>query len=356
MEDYDYNNYNSVFTNNTFNRCGFGLGRYAYNLTIDTSNKVNGKSLRYFEGKTGISLTNEPDIGQLVLNNVNNSEFRGLNISSTSIGLKVVNSNYNTFSNFVLTNNTQIGLDLDNSSFNVIKMNKIEDNNIGFSLFRSRNNTIAGNLVKNNPGKIDYSVGNLIYYNSFIGNYFEVGSDGDTNIWEKGQRGNYWSNYMDKYPNATNNGIVWDTPYDVYKDNYVWEQDRYPLVYIPFSEFGTPNLSMISNDSSNGTVTLQWTSILEARYYLIYRSNSEISSVQGLTPIANTTATTYTENVPEGTYYYVVVAVNEFMSSDISNNIKFEVPPGQTIDGFPLAMIGIICVITLMIKRRSIES
>jgi len=51
---------------------------------------------------------------------------------------------------------------------------------------------------------------------------------GYANFWDDGVEGNYWSDYEEKYPNATEiDGTgIWNTPYVI--DEY--NQDNYPLV------------------------------------------------------------------------------------------------------------------------------
>jgi len=51
---------------------------------------------------------------------------------------------------------------------------------------------------------------------------------GYTNIWDDGVEGNYWSDYEEKYPNATeiDGSGIWDTPYVMDENN----QDNYPIV------------------------------------------------------------------------------------------------------------------------------
>ena len=39
-----------------FTGCGFNIAGWVKSMSIDTSNKVNGKSVRYYENETGISL------------------------------------------------------------------------------------------------------------------------------------------------------------------------------------------------------------------------------------------------------------------------------------------------------------
>jgi len=48
------------------------------------------------------------------------------------------------------------------------------------------------------------------------------------NIWDNGSVGNYWSDYLTEYPNATetNSSGVWNTPYVIDTNN----TDYYPLM------------------------------------------------------------------------------------------------------------------------------
>jgi parallel beta-helix repeat protein len=366
---------NTVFSNNLFTRSGFTIEGWTENITIDTTNKVNGKSIHYFNGQTGLSFVDEIDVGQLILINVNESEFRGFSVSSTSMGIITVNCKENIFSGLYLSNNTQNGMYMINSTFNSIKLSKFEFNDgaINLDMFNTGNNTIVGNMFKNNKHGIssENSRGNRIYNNSFIGNSQIHVDVSYSNIWDNGAIGNYWDDYAVKYPSATHNGSIWDTPYNVSKMAFFGLfYDNFPLAFDPWTQIPSPILSMVSGDGAGGvkTITLTWNPIEDAGYYLVYRSNSSISSVQGLTPIANMTTTEFTENVPSGTWYYAIVAANELKSSKPSNNVQIEgstVPekPGEEeeetpseIDGFPLAMFGIICVITLIVKRKRIES
>lgn len=353
-------NLNDSFTNNLFTRCGFYFeSQDFYSVSIDSSNKVNGKPVRYYELQTGISIINEQDIGQLILVGVNNSEFRGLNLSGSGIGIFSLNSHYNTFTDIISSYNSVNGMYFSYSSFNSITLNKFEFNRIGLYVAYSQNIKIAGNLFKNNTDLgiyMDFSKYNRIYYNSFIANTKHVLVYSDNNNWDNGKIGNYWDDFLQKYPDSYHDGTVWLTEYSTSSLN----RDRYPLIYAPFTQFGAPELSTPSSISSNGTITLQWNAIKEAEYYLVYRSNSEITSLESLTPIANITTTEYSENVPDGTYYYVVVAVNEFKISDISNNAEITIASGpfsdNQIDSFPLAIIGIVCLTSLIVIRKRIET
>ena len=68
-------------------------------------------------------------------------------------------------------------------------------------------------------------------------------------------------------------------------------------------------------------------SIEDVESYLVYTSESPISEsdLPGLTPISEGLSTSLMQSLKNGTYYYVVVAVAEWMASNtsISNVIKY---------------------------------
>ncbi|UYP44744.1 hypothetical protein NEF87_001029 [Candidatus Lokiarchaeum ossiferum] len=80
--------------------------------------------------------------------------------------------------------------------------------------------------------------------------------------------------------------------------------------------------SFYPNPDHDGNVEVDWNSVDEADEYFIFRSTSTIASVEGMDPIAErSSSSTYfnDDNLPDGTYYYVVVACNHNGNSSISN-------------------------------------
>jgi parallel beta-helix repeat protein len=99
----------------------------------------------------------------------------------------------------------------------------------------SDSNTLSGNNITNNHEGIEllYSTSNnAIYDNNFINNTYQVDWYSSTNVWDNGNVGNYWSDYLTRYPNATqvDNSGVWNTPYQIDDNNY----DLYPLA-VPYA-------------------------------------------------------------------------------------------------------------------------
>jgi hypothetical protein len=96
---------------------------------------------------------------------------------------------------------------------------------------------------------------NIIYHNNFLFNQQSEGLDvsipglwvypegfvpGVGNIWDNGKEGNYWSEYENRYSNASKiaNTNIYDTPYYINEYNI----DNYPLI-ASFKDEGNHELS-----------------------------------------------------------------------------------------------------------------
>jgi nitrous oxidase accessory protein NosD len=99
-------------------------------------------------------------------------------------------------------------------------------------------NTIINCNISFNNGtniKLTSSNYNLIYNNNFFtfGNYENQSYDHGTNSWDNGEKGNFWSDFKERYPLATdsNDDGIWDDPYDYEIPGKVEpNKDYYPLV------------------------------------------------------------------------------------------------------------------------------
>jgi parallel beta-helix repeat protein len=160
-----------------------------------------------------------------------NNTVLGNNIKNNKIAIRLYEStNNNVVWNNIKNNSHCITLDFSNN--NSISGNNMTANNYsGILASYSSNNTISGNSIINNAyGFYIYSSPhNIIYHNDFVDNTEQVFSTGSTNFWDDDAgKGNYWSDYKEKYPNATeiDNSGIWDTPYVIDENN----QDNYPIV------------------------------------------------------------------------------------------------------------------------------
>jgi parallel beta-helix repeat protein len=126
------------------------------------------------------------------------------------------------------------GVQLYDSSDNTFETCKFRDNEIGCYLINSFRNAFRFCNFSDNKVvglNVSNSYDNIIYYNTFFNNSVQAWDD-SINHWNSTEIGNYWSDYTEKYPEATdsdNNG-VWDTPYEIPGNS---NKDYYPLVNPP---------------------------------------------------------------------------------------------------------------------------
>ena len=119
----------------------------------------------------------------------------------------------------------------------------------------------------------------------------------------------------------------------------------------------SPVLNEITPDpSTTGDISLVWAPVLAANEYHIYRSDSTITSVNVLTPIATTSAYSFVDlSIPDGNYYYVVVASNDMINSTFSNVVSVSVELPE-VNEFPIIssifILGISSLSALIIYLR----
>jgi hypothetical protein len=214
----------------------------ASNLIIANNTLNNGR---------GLDCTGNRNI---IANNTVNS---GRGISGRGNG-NIISGNHVTNCNytFVPNNPSPYGIIVGGSNNTLIGNYIIGTNGTAINVGTSSNNTIVGNHIADNKvGVYTLNIysqggahGNIIYYNNFTNNIKDVENDViittavSVNSWDNGTIGNYWSDYEERYPNATeiDGSGIWDTPYVI--DEY--NQDNYPLmnpVVIPeFPDDGKP--------------------------------------------------------------------------------------------------------------------
>jgi len=198
--------------------------------------------------------------------------------------------------------------------------NNIISNWNGISLNQCNDNVISENAVAlnvNNGISLQDSLNNSIYRNNFIDNAAQAGLTNSTDIWDDGypSGGNYWSDYTERYPNATETADsgIWNTPYVLDGNN----QDNYPLMF-PVSPPDTtaPTIQILSPASriySTTTIPLMVTlnePASKIRYSLDGNAN--------VTLIGNTTL----NGVPNGSHSITVYATDTAGNS-ASANVQF---------------------------------
>ncbi len=198
-------------------------------LAIVECNNVTIRNLNIKEFTRGIRFTNSSDcfITQNIL--VNNSIGIEMGYVDESY------SNNNTVSGNLIKENKGAGIRLIYGSSNTISGNIITANYEGVSIWgTSGNNIVWNNITSNNRGVYFETSGiNIIHHNNFVNNTNDWWDYGLTpwpfqlpfsvNIWDNGKEGNCW----DTYNGTDNDGDgIGDTPYELYENN----QDNYPLM------------------------------------------------------------------------------------------------------------------------------
>ena len=244
------------------NITGFFYGIYFDSTSYST---FSGNEIRRSDGwgshDAGIYLT-----GLSAYNMISGNKIaeKGNGIRLEGYGFGVYSHNNTVLSNEIESNYVN-GIYIDASTDNSILGNNVSSNGFSFIegngiiLYASSNNTIAGNNVRSNKNGIRVygwasnnnitenditenengivldgdvtNTNNLFYHNNFVGNAVHVaiiGGGHPVNVWDNGSEGNYWDDYLEKYPNATEiDGTgIWDTPYVIDENN----QDNYPIV------------------------------------------------------------------------------------------------------------------------------
>jgi parallel beta-helix repeat protein len=222
---------NSNITNNTVTD-----GQGIYLVYSSNGNTVSENVVR--SSKYGVSVSYSLD-NSIVENNITSCSVSGVHLSEAK--------NITVISNTIKSNN-QHGIALmENSNKNTVSENHIEYNKIGIFVQDSSENLITGNMIiRNDDWGMQLEGGqhsNIIYYNSFIDNrrwksglqvsipglnVSGVWEDGNPNVWDDDEKGNYWSDYLTRYQNATEiDGTgIGDTPFHINPNNI----DNHPVM------------------------------------------------------------------------------------------------------------------------------
>jgi parallel beta-helix repeat protein len=233
-----------VITKNTIANSEVGIY-----IKDSSSNKITGNQV-INNSETGIYLEsshyNTVSENKLVADNIygiratdsTNNAFTGNHVTdSIGTGVYLIGASSNTVSGNTLANNSWGIRMIESSGSNIVSGNNVTNNDFGISIVDSRfNKIVENNIAENRQLSIELrgtQGNNTICHNNFINNNetgFGVSNPWpcNANVWDDGEKGNYWSDYKTRYPNASevDNSGVGDTPYFINVNNI----DRYPLM------------------------------------------------------------------------------------------------------------------------------
>ncbi|MEX2683623.1 MAG: NosD domain-containing protein [Candidatus Sigynarchaeota archaeon] len=142
----------------------------------------------------------------------------------------------------VVTNRGTI--DFQNVTHVYVTLCRISSNRFGVRLVDSNSNTFFKNNITSTSYafSITTSTGNSIYMNAIVNSNTGSATCASTgNLWDNGASGNYWSHYQQENPTATHNGVYWTTPYRI--AGAANATDTRPLVRSPFVVNVAPRLT-----------------------------------------------------------------------------------------------------------------
>lgn len=208
--------------------------------------------------RDAISLQSSSIYNQIYQNTITNNQGNGIYLmfhcSSNTITYNVLNNNsqgiilqiscnMNTISHNNISQNLWGGMMIQDSSYNYVTQNILSENSGGSGIYlylSASNNSLIDNTCADNKCGIrlypnQMTSANKIYHNDFIDNSENTNSTSNPynnasvgiNQWDDNYKGNYWSDYQIRYPEASALYSVWNLPYIIFGTT---NEDRYPLL------------------------------------------------------------------------------------------------------------------------------
>ncbi|MDG6222189.1 MAG: NosD domain-containing protein [Candidatus Bathyarchaeota archaeon] len=230
-----------------------------------TAQNLNAIGVSMFSTTNSLIAGNTLSGGQFGIQMIksSNNTITGNSMVKNEFGLELTACNDNTIVANNISSNSYYGMLLTNSHYNIMNQNSVANNGFGkeenyyhfpyedysldyfgVKLLHACNNFfVENNVTRNNEWGIRLlgdQHDNVIYHNNFIdngaGDKIQVSMIppsrdalvANPSSWDNGTRGNYWSDYFIRYPNASeigNTGIG-DTPFYINENNI----DHYPLM------------------------------------------------------------------------------------------------------------------------------
>ena len=244
-----------------------GSHNQAINNTVNAVNANGNNQTISNNSIAGIIVTGYDNIitknnaGTLTLINANNNIATNNSFTKEQGGgeISLVNADYNTFNKNIVVTDLTCALafaypENKGGSHNLFTSNTIEGAKLwGILLGLGDYNVFYGNIIANNGGLGHDGYGlamggnhrevnnNLFYGNIFMNNSKNFGTNWEvvgSNSFDNGSIGNYWDDYLTKYPNAVeigNTGIG-NIPYQIYGN----VSDNYPLLKKPDLQIDAP--------------------------------------------------------------------------------------------------------------------
>ncbi len=279
-----------------------------YNIVIDRDNIIFDGGDHFIDVRIAGIIYDGNDMFMyindgIIVNGVNNVTVRNVRVNACgSPGGPYINGNNCTFEKVNATG-SRLAI---NGNFNVIT-----DCNTGINLYAGSNNSITRNAlndvyiyVQDKSNKI---FANNIYPKVDFESYYHPSIS-----WDNGSIGNYWGDYLTKYPNASeigNTGIG-NISYVINPTNI----DFYPLMY-PFS-VPQINLTCTENATYTDSFPLNFTVNKPIKW-----AGYSLDGAENVTVSENTTLS----GIPAGVHNITVYATDVYGFEGASNTVTFTI-------------------------------
>jgi parallel beta-helix repeat protein len=305
----------SLITNNNLTNNNYGIALFGPNAPC-TDNTITGNRI---ENNTKDGIFTWDNTGtNITQNTISNSQENGLNLFNAKKAVITGNN---------VTGNGETGIKLwgyDLTGPQLISQNYVAKNGLGIELDwdnsgdAARSLVTQNTLIENNRYGLKISgeqQNNQIYLNNFINNNasgLQVGQPGrwtaqgdlpgKANAWDNGTFGNYWSDYLTRYPDASEvaNTGTGDTPFYINENN----QDNHPLmepVALVMAETPDPTVTPSPSPITPSPSPLSSHSSAPSEEPTLTPTTSTTISAQTITPTATTTPTTTATPAPTNT-------------------------------------------------------
>ncbi|MFX0102387.1 MAG: PKD domain-containing protein [Candidatus Hodarchaeota archaeon] len=234
-------------SNNTISKNNITLCTYGIIIASSSSNNQVFENKIWNCGAVGMMPTG------IAVGSSNNTVSMNSIWDCGGYGIEIYGSNITVSRNNITNLQNLTGIHVIQSSAVNISRNNIQNcSEHGIYLEQTNNTNISRNTVSNN---VQYGIilvdegpiiGNNIYLNDFYGNLVADAFSNTTvanNNWDNGTFGNYYGDYISKYPNASVTGFVWDTPYQIDSSTMY---DNYPLE-LPYNAVSSPSVNFTAN-------------------------------------------------------------------------------------------------------------
>jgi parallel beta-helix repeat protein len=236
-------------SNNKYNFGVFGDSFSDFNNSIDSSNLVDEKPIKYVIGARDEVFDTRTDIGVVYLVNCLNVTVRDLNLTRNGHGVFCYNVTQSEIKNVTTIDNNYgiciqdstnitaidnqglndwVAICLQNSSNVVVVGNTVSGAEKALSLYESSGNSIVGNTLSESLYGIRLFDSNMntVFHNNIINNDEQADViNSYENTWDNGLEGNFWSDYAQS---DTNKDGLGDSPYAINGS----DSDQFPLMGI----------------------------------------------------------------------------------------------------------------------------